>query len=486
MAARSLPPSRDLSRDAVIYFVARAIPALLQFGTIVLFARLLGPHDYGLYVLIAAGSFSIAEVLSQWAQQAMVRFYPQRASDPAAFRRSLSLALVLVAGASGVVGVLAAVVAVAFGLDLVLTGLAIVLVTSTCIFNLLRAYFQAALRPHPWAVFSILNSGGRLALALAFIPMMGATVTAFLLAAAVTQVVLLIPLVRSVENGALLLAGFTRTEIRRWWTYGWPLTGWSACLQVLVLADRYLIAAFRGSYAAGVYSSIYDLANRGLYPVVDAVVLAVQPMVMHAGHAPERVRALIARGCRYIMLFIVPLVALSIVDGERALRLILGEPYAASYRILPVLLAGFLAWHLASTVQKTLEVTNRTRTVLLAVGTAAGANLVLSVPLIVAWGIVGAAVATLLSYAWYFFVVSVASARALQWRFPLASASRIAAASAASALTVVALRFLSDGLVEFGIGLCIGAIVYLAVLVALRELDVRGTRSTSMGHVVAE
>jgi O-antigen/teichoic acid export membrane protein len=474
----------DFTRDAAVYLVARSVPALLQLATIAVFARLLGPTNYAIYTLAAAGAFSIAELVSQWAQQAITRFYPETVAreGEAQFRATLLAALIVALCATLALGVVVTIVGVALGLGLAVVELGVALIVTTSLFNVLRAYFQASLRPARWALYSILNAVGRLALALALIPVLGSTASAFLLGAVLTYVLVLGPMMREVVGGASIRRAHGLGDaLRRWWSYGWPLSGWSTSLQILALGDRYLLAWLRGAYQAGVYSSIYDLANRGLYPVVDAVVLTVQPLVMHAADEPDRIRALIARSCRHIMIFILPVLALTIVDGHRVVHLVLGDAYVKESRILPFLIGGFLAWHVGSAVQKTLEVTNRTRIVLLAAGSAALANIALNIPLILWQGILGAAIATLASYVVYLAVVSVAGGRALAWRFPLGAGLRITAAAAVFGLVVglVGAGWDDRGWGSLLVALALGILAYAGALLALGKPPFAPRRSAA-------
>ncbi|MFM0352658.1 oligosaccharide flippase family protein [Paraburkholderia nemoris] len=65
-----------LSGHVFLYLLARGLPALVSFGSIVVFARLLGPRAYGYYSLLIVAATTGNVVLFQWLRLSLLRFYP--------------------------------------------------------------------------------------------------------------------------------------------------------------------------------------------------------------------------------------------------------------------------------------------------------------------------------------------------------------------------------------------------------------------------
>ena len=66
-----------LFRHSLIYLVGRSLPGLVNFLAIALFTRLIGPTDFGRYVLIVATAGFVNVSLFWWLRLSMSRFVPK-------------------------------------------------------------------------------------------------------------------------------------------------------------------------------------------------------------------------------------------------------------------------------------------------------------------------------------------------------------------------------------------------------------------------
>jgi len=213
------------------------------------------------------------------------------------------------------------------------------------------------------------------------------------------------------------------------------MAGWFVSQQILTLADRFLLAALVGVSSVGIYSASYDLFNRSLYLVADGVTLALRPLVMQAVDAgdPSRVRDYLQRGIRFFLLPTVPVLVTAVLWRRPVIELLLPPDYWAGARIVPLIMFGFLAWHMSTFLQQVLEARRRTGRIFVAAAIAAGANVVLNLLLIPRFGYTAAAVATLTSYVLLLVGIVVYCGREARMVVPWKSVVRLLVAGAAMA-----------------------------------------------------
>ena len=64
-------------QHSAIYLIARGVPSLIGFTTIIIYSRRLTPEAYGQYALVVTGAILGNAVLYQWLSASLLRFLPQ-------------------------------------------------------------------------------------------------------------------------------------------------------------------------------------------------------------------------------------------------------------------------------------------------------------------------------------------------------------------------------------------------------------------------
>ena len=65
-----------LVRHSLLYLLARGLPGFINFLAVMVYTRLLGPEEYGLYTLALTGAATISGVLFWWLSASLERFVP--------------------------------------------------------------------------------------------------------------------------------------------------------------------------------------------------------------------------------------------------------------------------------------------------------------------------------------------------------------------------------------------------------------------------
>jgi O-antigen/teichoic acid export membrane protein len=224
--------------------------------------------------------------------------------------------------------------------------------------------------------------------------------------------------------------------------YGIPLIGWMLCSHVLQISDRYIIEAFRGSAEVGIYSANYNIVVMGFGLVSTPILLAAHPIIMDAWEHDRHddIPRVIARFSRYYLIATAPVFAFVAVFSAEIVSLVLGETFREGHRIMPILLAGVLAWGMSMYGHKGLELAERTRTLLALIVLVAVTNVVLNLVIVPRFGYVGAAYTTVGSFLLYPALVYPITRSSIPWLIPWAGAVKVALCALGAAVVFWGVR----------------------------------------------
>ena len=175
------------------------------------------------------------------------------------------------------------------------------------------------------------------------------------------------------------------------------------------IGDRYLLNGILGSEAVGLYTLVYSLL--GVIASLGTVVSQTFfPYIASAWNQNKDYRVYLNAAIKYSLIMILPAMAGFLALREEIVTLVSGTPYLEAANIIP----GLLLYPLLASLNYILYqiVLLRRRTVLIGSTYAVGAaiNIALNLALIPRYSMTGAAIATVVSYA-FVFVVLVWDAR---------------------------------------------------------------------------
>jgi len=361
-----------------------------------------------------------------WVEQAILRYLPEyEARDGlddlvgyAATATATTCVVVLVAA------VIAARVLVSGGAA-AMAGLLVpagALMAGEIAFTTLSAILQARLRSRRVAAFRVVGAVMRFGMALGFVLWIGRDVRWLLIGAAIGRglVTLVMLTVVGRERGRWVRPRFDATALRRLAAYGVPMVGWALGSQVLGLSDRFVIGAFRGAGAVGIYSANYNLVSMGFGLLSAPLLMAAHPLIVTAWKNRDGadVADVIESFSRLYVVTVIPLLVVLAVCSRDVVDILLAPGFREGSRIIPVLVLGSFAWGFAMYGHKGLELAERTALMFGLVSVTAIFNLVLNLLFVPAYGYPAAAFTTLASYLLYPVLVFVASRRGSPWRIP--------------------------------------------------------------------
>lgn len=459
-------------RHSITYFLARSASGVFNLLTIALFTRLLSPVDYGRYALIVAAVGLLNNVLFGWLGQGVVRYLSAEGRESSQTTTAILGAwFVLNLGISAVAAGIAFTLAPPEWQQLVLLG--VLMLWAQTWNDLCLEVHRSRLQPARYALMLMIRSGLALPIGVLAIQQ-GWGAQGALLGA----------------TGGLLFSGLLvkpaalqfHLQALRWSTvvelaqYGVPISVNAAFLMVVHFSDRFLIAAFLGEGAAGIYAAAYDLAQQSVALVLRSVGNAVPPLVFRAyehGDFPaarqyleRNFQILSAVGGLMTTLLWGAAVPLSSVVVGAAFR-------EEAARIIPIVaLATFVVGLRTHHFMLPMLIQRQTRGVIIPSIAASIVNLGLNLWWIPNYGIQGAAWATLIAYSVALGMLIPVGRRLLpiplQWRDVLKIG--IGACGALLTLSLTASTRDWRGLLT---EITVGACVYLTMLGILYPREVR-------------
>ncbi len=429
--------------DAFKYLPVRLIPALTSLITVPIFTRAIGAEDYGNFYLVSSAVSLTAAIASAWISSSVVRFYWPSRKDGQLDRFVstvfwVTLASLIAAGSTAVAAVW--VFREALGPDLVRlapAGAAFLVAhnLSSTMLQVLRAANRAS-------AFSVLSVAGTLlttAASIAFVAAFGWGSLGIIVGGIIGNA-FIVPFVLSQVRveGSISIRGADRTMLSEFLAYGVPLIPVGISSWVLVLADRYVIAAARSAAEVGLYSVSYGLGEKIMQLVGMPLLITMTPMLMEAyeRHGQLLAQQVQTQFTRYYLMAAFPLTAGLAVAAEPFMRVFTGSEYWEAAPIMPVVSASVMCYGLAQIAGTGLGIHKKSRIIMYNTLGVAAFNVAANLAVVPRFGYAGAAYTTLASYLLLLGLTYLSSRPYMPWRVSWSMVLRTAGAATLMALAL--------------------------------------------------
>jgi O-antigen/teichoic acid export membrane protein len=385
------------------YLPANILQGLIGFATLMVFTRVLSPEEYGRYAM-AFGISSMAQtVFFTWIEAAMARFYPSES-------RTDTTAPDLY----GTVYRLFAMVAVAFTLICALglwlwplhgalkmaMGLSLGCVIFRSLIKLVQEQRRSEGRVGAASVLDMIQTAGGFGLGVlcATLGLGGASpiVGGGLIA------LMCLPFVAREDWGRALKGRFNAEKARAYAHYGFPVSASLILTLALYTVDRFLIAYFLNDAEAGAYHAGFSLASRILDVLFIWFGAAGGPAMVHAleHDGVDGLKKVACLQLRTMAFVLFPAVGGLIMVAPALGTLLIGEGLRQqALLVTPLISLGALFSGLNTYYfLQAFTLAKRTRLLIVAMAIPAVSNVALNVLLIPVMGLMGAALASCISF----------------------------------------------------------------------------------------
>lgn len=204
--------------------------------------------------------------------------------------------------------------------------------------------------------------------------------------------VLLFPII--LRNASFKLSGFL---LKKLWMFGIPIIPASIAMWFMDLSDRYFLEFFRSSDEVGVYSLGYKIGTIVSVLLVWPFQLSWPTIYFDASRRPDagKFYSIVLTYFTLIGTFLA--LVLSVLAPE-IIRLISGEAYWDAYKVVPLVAISYVFYGMHFVVAPGVHIMEKTKLYPLLVAIPAGINVGLNFWIVPRYGMVGAAMTTLVSF----------------------------------------------------------------------------------------
>jgi O-antigen/teichoic acid export membrane protein len=255
--------------------------------------------------------------------------------------------------------------------------------------------------------------------------------------------------------------------VKSYLPYTLPLLPTALCYWLINLGDRYVIGYFMGVDAVGIYSASYGLG--GLLVLFYAPLSSTLFPAMVRCYESNKIQELkthLKYSLKFFLMFAIPaFFGLSVISKSLLMTLATSEFVEGGVVVSIVALATVL-FCCGSINTHVLNLFKETKKVGLIYMASASINVVMNIILVPLMGIVGAAIATLVTFAVHLFVISVISFKRVSYDIDLKFIAKSLTSSVIMAFVVWKLNPI--GAVSILISIGAGAVVYFGILIILK------------------
>lgn len=482
---------KDLLKDMSKYLPAQIIPGVVGFISIPIVTRLFSPGDYGNYSLVLA-TVAILSLLVGWLSMSIIRFYPVFERDGKLdyfYGNIVKLFFISILIISVIFcGVLLTVKQLLSNQLYKLGYIGLILFVFTSLFNTLQHFLRSKRQVSWYSAFAIWKSVASIGLGLLLIVVFDFGIDGLLWGGSLS-LILITPILwkKSISKVSLTNSKISTPLIKEVAKYSFPLVIANIAAWVLSLSDRYILQFFRDSREVGIYSVSYNISAHSIILLTTIFMLAAGPISINIWEkeGEEKSKLFLSKLTRYFLITCIPTVVGLSVLSKPIMEILTGREYFEGYKIIPFVTLGAFFLGLQQRFQAGFVLYKKTGFITFSIAASGLLNVVLNFLLIPKYGYMAAAITTLISYVFLLFLMVFISRRFFLWKFPFKSLAKITFASAIMGLVVY---FIGEGLttsimVNLTLGISIGIVVYLLILLLLREakeeeiktlMDIRG------------
>lgn len=468
---------RKIGKDFLGYVPARVVPAIASFLGLSIYTRLLDPAQYGMYVITMTTVSIFTAVGFNWLNSSNLRYFKKYEKEQKLSKLISTGIFILVSffivGSILWYGVTAVLKPYLGGNLVHLLRIGILLVGSQAGFSFIIAILRANRQTVKYGFYSSIQSLGTVILGAGFLHIFklgpegiiwGTIIATFGLAA--RELFLLI------RDNNVKLSNLSLNLLSKLGSYGVPLVGVTLGSNILSLADRYMIQFFIGVDEVGIYSSGYNIANRGVILLFSVLLTASYPIMVqtYEQKGENQTRIIFERVMELYFLILIPGVLGITVLAPDITEVILGKSFQRANIFMPWVASGVFCLGLTNLISYIFGLKERTLYALYLVLGASLLNMILNFFLIPAYGAVGAAYATFLSYSIYVIFSWSLGSKLFSFAIPWKTFLKAVLSAIIMYLSLgMVMPALGSGLMNLVIKILTGMSIYLILILFLKE-----------------
>lgn len=465
----------NIGKDSLAYLPGQLIPSIVGFIALSIYTRIFSAEDFGDYSIIMATVSLLGVFTYAWLNNSNIRFFSSYKSNDMLASFFTNLLFILAICFFCIICILLILFKLSFipfNISNYLIYLVGVLVANS-IFEISITFLRADRKPKTVSLINLLATLFSFSTSLFFIYFLNYGIAGIFIGYISTYLIISIySFGKSKLYSNLKLSTISKSILREFTCYGFPLTFTLLFSWILIISDRYMIAYLRDSSEVGIYSAAYQLASYPMTLISSIIMMSAFPIIINSWEKNESTITidLISNASKYYLLIAIPsFVGITVLSKE--IMLLLGDSYSIGANVLPWVCFGTLFSGLCMYTNKGFELRKKTKELSFLVGLIAISNVLMNYLLIPKFGYYGAGVSTGLSYLFYFLLSSSLSKYYLKWVAPVKSIYRIIFSSfIMSSILIIMKGLFNNSLLNLLLLILIGGLTYITILYLVNEI----------------
>jgi O-antigen/teichoic acid export membrane protein len=249
--------------------------------------------------------------------------------------------------------------------------------------------------------------------------------------------------------------------------YGIPLIFVGLFELLIQSSDRFFIGYYLGASAVGIYSAAYGIAViPGFIAAIVMYILYPTIYKLYENNEIEKLKVFLQYSWKYLLVLLIPATfGLSVLSGSLLALLTTPEFIPEGIYIIPVVSVTNIIVALYAIYVGILTIRKKSHTILVAAGISVLINIILNIILIPKFGIVSAALTTVIAY---FFLVFICYLESRFIRFNMSWPFFCKSIFASSIMVIPILYIAPTSWLSIIFCIIIGILVYFSILFVLR------------------
>jgi O-antigen/teichoic acid export membrane protein len=249
-----------------------------------------------------------------------------------------------------------------------------------------------------------------------------------------------------------------------------PLTPNMAIMWIINVSDRYMISYFMGTTAAGIYNASYSYGSYAalLMMPIGAVLYPTISKLYDEGNLGET-KNYLSYSVKYFLMAAIPAAFGLSILARPVLQILTTPEFVPGVTIVPYVASGAIIVVFHPICEYIILLAKKTRVMVVLLSISAVLNIILNIALIPPLDILGAAVATLITYTVLGTSTLLVSRRYL--KFPISLGFILKSIISSGLMTLCIWLIKPESILMVIVSIVAGTIIYFGILFALRGLS---------------
>lgn len=470
-------------KQGTYYLVGYVLSTLGALVSVLIFTRIFSVEQYGSLSLVEL-TLSIALIIgASGMPQSTVRFYWSHFKDQnkEAIIPFLATQFIGVLSLGVIITILLEVATLfvptrIFPVEVTnLLRLALPCVSFGVVIDIIQSFERVKQNALRYSIIQVIRNYSSIILCLIFVLFIWNNLYGFFTAKVITELILAIILsLLLIKNQKIALDSFSFGIFWESFRYGFPLISIFFGSMILTLGDRYVLQYFLGTTSVGLYSLNYRIAEGACTLLIAPMNLLLHPLYMKtwSREGSAATKKVLEKYADYFLLTSIPVVfALTAVGGVLVSEIATAK-FANGSVILPFISSGVMIFGLYHITVAGLFIQKKTGLISVLILFSAFINIILNIFLIPTLGIMGSAIATLISYIICFLISTYLAFKWVSFKFKYFELVKYLSFSFIMYAIMKVCIAIRGGLPGLTFSILIGFLIYLS-LILLTKKEIR-------------